>query len=403
MANSNLVNARREKNDEFYTQFHDIQKEMDAYLDFNPDVFRDKIVYCNCDDPFESNFFRFFALNFEKLGLRQLITTSYKESPIVNTQLIWFGNTKHQEAIPKPVAYKFIVNSTEDMDGDGAFNLKDVAIKLRENKHNEWTALEGDGDFRSPECIELLKKADIVITNPPFSLFHEYVKQLFDYEKEFAIIGNLNALTCRKTFLKIRDNKVWLGAIPKALDFYVPDNYQEKASGCKVDEKGKRLVTVISRWYTNIDHGRRRQHLDLMTMEQNLKYSKHPKICSKDSYDKYDNFDAIEVPFVDAIPSDYDGMMGVPISFMDKYNPDQFEIVGYFQNYDLHTKVYPKQIQVSKNGGKSSVTKLNDNVAIEVPEPPYDTTYYIVDNKYYVAKYARIFIKHRNPHQASSI
>ncbi len=253
------------KNDEAYTQFHDIQKEMDAYVDYNPDVFRDKVVYCNCDDPFESNFFKFFALNFDKLGLKQLITTSYKESPFVNKDLIWFGNTKHLKDTPKPIAYKFIVNSTEDLLGGGAFNLRDIVLKLKENKNNEWNSLRGSSDFRSRECIELLKKSDIVVTNPPFSLFREYVKQLFEYKKKFAIIGNLNAVTYKGIFSKFMEKKIWLGAIPKAQDFYVPDNYQEKASGCKVDEKGKRLVTIISRWFTNIDHGRRRQHLDLMT------------------------------------------------------------------------------------------------------------------------------------------
>ncbi len=393
MSNKNLRNAQKAKNDEFYTQFHDIQKEMNAYLDYNPDVFRDKVLYCNCDDPFESNFFRFFALNFEKLGLKQLITTSYKESPIVNTQLVWFGNTKQLEDTPKPVAYKFIVNSTEDMDGDGAFNLKDVAIKLKENKHNEWTALEGDGDFRSPECIELLKKADIVITNPPFSLFQEYLKQLFEYEKKFAIIGNTNAINHKKTFIKFMEKKVWYGSSKRGAWFQVPLDYGLKTKTEMRD--GKRYANINSTWFTNIDHGRRHQPLSLMTMEQNLKYSDHSEICNKKSYEKYDNFDALEVPYTDAIPSDYKGMMGVPITFMDKYNPEQFEIVGFSHDYDLQTKVYPKISYINNKGKKVNTRTLNASAVIKIPEPRDDIPYFIVNNEYFIAKYMRIFIKHR--------
>lgn len=186
MANKNLTRAKRAKNDEFYTQYGDIQKEIEAYLEYNPDVFRSKVVYCNCDDPFESNFFRYFVLNFNKLGLKQLITTSYKPSPVANTQLELFGVDKtltKSKGRPKVTANKFIINKVHDIDGDGEFNLKDVAKQLKANKHNEWTPLEGDGDFRSDECIYLLKQSDIVVTNPPFSLFREYVKQLVDYNK----------------------------------------------------------------------------------------------------------------------------------------------------------------------------------------------------------------------------
>src|SRR3989338_5386814 len=190
MANSNLSNAKRAKNDEFYTQYSDIQKEIEAYLEFNPNVFRDKVVYCNCDDPFESNFFLYFVLNFNN--------TSYKPSPVANTQLGLFGDdislTK-SKGRPKVTANKFIINEVHDIDGDGEFNLKDVAKQLKANKNNEWTPLDGDGDFHSDECINLLKQSDIVITNPPFSLFREYIKQLFDYNKKFVIIGNKNSVT----------------------------------------------------------------------------------------------------------------------------------------------------------------------------------------------------------------
>ncbi|MBN2210192.1 MAG: hypothetical protein JW709_02240 [Sedimentisphaerales bacterium] len=181
MANKNLTNAKRAKNDEFYTQFGDIQKEIEAYLEYNPKVFRGKVVYCNCDDPYESNFFRYFVLNFKKLGLKQLITTSYKPSPVANTQLLLFGNDESlpkTKGRPKVTANKFIINKVHDIDGDGEFNLKDIAKQLKANKHNEWAPLEEDGDFRSDECIELLKQSDIVVTNPPFSLFREYLKPL---------------------------------------------------------------------------------------------------------------------------------------------------------------------------------------------------------------------------------
>ena len=214
MANKNLTNAKKVKNDEFYTQYSDIQKEIEAYLEYSPDVFRGKVVYCNCDDPFESNFFRYFVLNFNKLGLKQLITTSYKPSPVANTQLGLFGDDKtltKSKGRPKINANKFIVSDVHDIDGDGEFNLQDIAKQLKANKHNEWTPLEGDGDFKSPECVELLKQSDIVVTNPPFSLFKEYVKQLFDYNKKFVIIGNMNAITYKEIFPLIKDNKMWLG------------------------------------------------------------------------------------------------------------------------------------------------------------------------------------------------
>ena len=213
MANSNLSSAKNAKNDEFYTQYSDIQKEIEAYLEYNPDVFRGKVVYCNCDDPFESNFFRYFVLNFNKLGLKQLITTSYKPSAVANTQLGLFGDDKtltKAKGRPKVTANKFIINKVHDIDGDGEFNLKDVAMQLKTNKHNEWTPLEGDGDFRSKECMAFLKQSDIVVTNPPFSLFREYVKQLFDYKRKFLIIGNINCITYKEVFKK-KTTKMFAG------------------------------------------------------------------------------------------------------------------------------------------------------------------------------------------------
>jgi hypothetical protein len=335
MGNRSLTRARQAKNDEFYTQFADIQKEIEAYLEYNPDVFRGKAVYCNCDDPYESNFFRYFALNFNKLGLRQLITTSYKPSPIANTQLELFdfgddNNTK-PKGRPKASAKKFIINQVHDFDRDGEFSLKDIALQLQANKNNEWAVLKENGDFRSDECIELLQQADIVVTNPPFSLFREYVKQLVDYNKQFLIIGSMNAITYKEIFPLIMQNKMWLGPSISSGDreFQVPDSYPIKAAGWRIDAEGRKFLRVKGvRWYTNLEHGRRHQPLGLMTMRENLKFSKHKAIRGKKEYDKYVNYDAIEVPFTEAIPSDYDGAMGVPISFLDKYCPEQFEIVG---------------------------------------------------------------------------
>ena len=340
MANKNLTNAKRVKNDEFYTQYSDIQKEIEAYLDFNPNIFRGKVVYCNCDDPFESNFFRYFILNFNKLGLKQLITTSYKPSPIANTllDLIDYGKTPNKaKGRPKVTANKFIINEVHDIDGDGEFNLKDIAQQLKANKHNEWTPLEKDGDFKSPECVELLKQSDIVVTNPPFSLFREYIKQLFYYNKKFVIIGSMNAITYKEIFPLIKENKMWLGNKTSSQQMFLeaPKEYTERVMASRPQGMwwriidGKPLIGIhTALWFTNLDHGRRHQPLPLMTMEENLKYSKHKEIKGKKTYAKYDNYDAIEVSFTDSIPSDYSGVMGVPISFLDKYSPEQFEIVG---------------------------------------------------------------------------
>ncbi len=330
MANKNLTKARAAKKDEFYTQYQDIQKEVEAYLEYNPDTFRGKTVYSNCDDPYESNFFKYFALNFNRLGLKRLITTSYKPSPIANTQLSLFGDeTPPPKGRPKATANRFIINEVRDFNHDGEFNLEDIAEQLRANKNNEWAPLQGDGDFRSPECIELLKESDIVVTNPPFSLFREYVAQLFEYQKQFLIIGNINAITYKDIFPLIRDNKMWFGPSITGGDreFQVPDYYPLRAAGYRVDEKGRKFIRVKGvRWFTNLEHGRRHQPLPLMTMADNLKF--HKKIQKNpNSYKKYDNYDAIEVPYTDAIPSDYDGAMGVPISFLDKYCPEQFEIL----------------------------------------------------------------------------
>ena len=348
--NRSLHAAKAAKQDEFYTQYVDIQKEVEAYLEFDPDTFRGKVVYCNCDDPFESNFFKYFAANFDKLGLKKLITTSYDGSPIAGGQLTFGeydeGNGKRQK--PKAIAVE--IEEVKDVNRDGATGIEDVKLFLKQNPHTR-TRLAGGGDFRSAECVGLLKQSDIVVTNPPFSLFREYVAQLVDHEKRFLIIGNKNAITLKEIFPLIKDNKLWMGVTPMGTDmlFDVPPKVAKamlksgkKGSNYRI-VNGKVMGRSASVWCTNLDHGRRHQKLPLMTMEENLRFSKHKEIKGKAAYDHYDNYEAIEVPFTDAIPSDYDGAMGVPISFLDKYNPDQFEILGITDrdnNSGVKTKEY---------------------------------------------------------------
>ena len=374
MANSNLSSARRTRNDEFYTQYSDIQKEIEAYLEYDPNVFRGKVVYCNCDDPFESNFFRYFALNFKRLGLKQLITTSYKPSPIANTQLGLFGDDKtivELRGRPKVTANKFIINEVHDMDGDGAFNLTDVAEQLKTNKNNEWAPLLGDGDFRSAECVELLKQCDIVVTNPPFSLFREYVTQLVNYGKKFAIIGNINAITYKEIFPFIKANKIWLGPSISSGDreFEVPKTVVDMAKFTGKIRDGRYYQKVVGvRWFTNLDHGRLHQPIPLMTEADVIKFS------TKQPFEHYDNYDAIEVSLVKTIPSDYAGMMGVPISFLDKYSPEQFEIIGSFNNGVHGGDLGASKIEIRING---KATKWNGPVINKQP------------------LYKRIIIRHR--------
>ena len=311
--NSRLTDAKRGKNDEFYTQLTDIEKELRHYRKH----FKGKTILCNCDDPFESNFFKYFVLNFNKLGLKKLIATCYATSPISNQQLSLFDVLGGDES-NKGKPYKAVVTKVYDATGDGGIDMFDVAelFKIGENKLTE---LKGDGDFRSDECLELLEEADIVVTNPPFSLFREYVATLVEYDKKFIIIGNVNAVTYKEFFPLIKDNKVWLGSNMNSgcQKFFIPDYYPLKAASCGIDKDGRRFIKVNGiRWYTNLDIKKR--HEDLILIR---KYN-------EDDYPKYDNYDAIEVSKVKNIPYDYDGVMGVPITFMDKYNPDQFEILG---------------------------------------------------------------------------
>jgi hypothetical protein len=398
MANQNLSKAKRAKNDEFYTQFNDIQREIEAYLEFDPQTFKGKVVYCNCDDPYESNFFRYFVLNFKKLGLKRLITTSYKPSPMANTQLQLLGDDSslpQAKGRPKVNANKFIINKVHDFNGDGEFNLKDVAEALKANKINKWAPLKGDGDFRSDECIQLLELADIVVTNPPFSLFREYVKQLMDHKKKFVIVGSKNAITYKEIFPLIMNNQVWTGVtgFNKDMLFIPPLNtdLSDKPKTALRLVDGITYLRAPSIWFTNLDHGRRHQPLQLMTMADNLKYSRHKQIKGNKHYDKYDNYDAIEVPFTDAIPSDYSGVMGVPISFLDKYNPDQFEILGMCENlnlYGLKTKIY------SSNECRNAYFKKFQKIGT------YDlnASGVVLRNKLLEKVYQRIFIRNKKAH-----
>jgi len=337
MANSNLTKAKNAKNDEFYTQYHDIEKEIAAYLEYNPDVFRGKTILLPCDDPEWSNFTKFFAQNFERFGLKKLISTSYApDSKIYKSDYhpTLFETNDPQFDITKTTQNGKIFTLKHDKSGDGRIDVNDL----------EWTYLKGDGDFKSPEIKQLRDEADIIITNPPFSLFREFLAWVVEAEKQFVIIGNMNAITYKEVFPLIKNNKMWLGNGFHAGNAYfsIPFNKdKEYAEGVYNPETGLVKFRNVC-WFTNLDHGRRHQPLALMTMEDNLKYSKHKEIKGKKSYDMYDNYNAIEVPFTDAIPSDFEGIMGVPISFLDKYSPEQFEIVGC--DYDVKEGKLPNLV-----------------------------------------------------------
>ena len=382
MANENLTKAKKEKNDEFYTQYHDIEKEINAYLEFDENVFKDKTILLPCDDPEWSNFTKFFAQNFEKLKLKKLISTSY--APESKNSKSNYAPTLFEVNDPQFDKKKTIVNGkifslTQDNTGDGKIDVNDL----------EWSYLEGDGDFRSDEIKKLRDESDIIITNPPFSLFREFLDWMVESKKKFIIIGNMNAITYREVFPLIKNDKMWLGstkngadmvfAVPK--DTLVADTDRQKAAKLGYIGDYTRLGNSI--WFTNIDHGRRHLPLPLMTMADNIKFSKHKDLKGKE-YQKYDNYNAIEVPFTDSIPSDYEGVMGVPISFLDKYSPEQFEIIGLgisnsgieigVQPYKIEHKKYRKEIQ--KRGAVDGDLYMMVNGIVEVP-------------------YARILIKHK--------
>lgn len=374
-----LAAAKLDKKDEFYTQLTDIEKEMRYYRKH----FQDKTVLCNCDDPFESNFFKYFVLNFNRLGLKKLIATCYATSPIMGSQLQYCIGKDGQVSFSfsdEPAAdenakrpYKAIVTKVYDKTGDGGVDMFDVA-ELFKAGENVLAELKGDGDFRSEECLELLCEADIVVTNPPFSLFREYVSTLIDKNKQFIIIGNVNAIAYKEIFPLLKDDKMWIGASIHSGDraFYVPDDYPMKASGCGIDEDGRRFIRVKGvRWYTNLDMKLRHDELILV------------KKYNPEDYPKYENFDAIEVSKTAEIPCDYSGIMGVPITFMDKYCPDQFKIIG------LGITDLGKSIGVGDYDRKYKTPASRDG-----------TLYYVKDGKG-VVPYARVLIQNKHPEEAN--
>lgn len=334
MAKETLSKAKEAKNDEFYTQYHDIEREVEAYLEYDPNVFRGKTVLLPCDDPEWSNFTRYFAQNFERLGLKKLISTSYavESKKIKEWQPTLFETESPYFDADKSRTNGKIFVLDEDINGDGRFNINDL----------QWSYLEGDGDFRSAEVKALRDEADIIVTNPPFSLFREFLAWIVEAEKKFILIANKNCITYKEVFPLIKQNKLWVGKTPMSEDllFEIPNafvqdflNNGKEGSKYKIVD-GKVLGRSTSIWITNIDHGRRHQPLQLMTMADNLKFSKHKEIKGRTGYDHYDNYDAIDVPYSDAIPSDHEGAMGVPVTFLDKYCPEQFEIIKFRKGDD---------------------------------------------------------------------
>ena len=357
--NSNLGAAKAAKNDEFYTQYADIQKEVNAYLEYNPDIFRDKTVLLPCDDPEWSNFTRFFAQNFERLGLKRLISTSYavESKKYKDYEPTLFETESPLFDIDKTRIKGKIFELTRDTNQNGRIDIDDL----------EWHYLDGDGDFRSPEVCALRNQADIIVTNPPFSLFRDFLAWIFSVKKQLLIIGNMNAVTYKEVFPLIMANQLWYGPSISSGDreFMIPDSYPLEASGWRIDDKGKKYIRVKGvRWFTNLEHGRRHEPLKLMTIKDNLRFSKHKDLIEK-GYQHYDNYDAIDIPYSDAIPSDYEGLMGVPITFLDKYCPDQFEILGATQRgchdevpdtrkYDDYWEVRPDGTPTGSSGNKTN-------------------------------------------------
>lgn len=376
--------AKRNKADEFYTQLPDIEAEMRHYKD----QFRGKVVFCNCDDPFESNFFKYFAMNFNFLGLKKLISTCYDESPVASQQLSLFEvkNLKVKNRDEKH-SYKIEITEVNDENADGAIDLTDVEYLLK-NRKNTLTLLKDDGDFRSAECVELLKESDVVVTNPPFSLFREYVAQLVKYDKKFLVIGNTNALSYTDIFKIIKDNKLRTGYtnFNVGMYFYVPDHWENYH---KI-ENGRKMVRVsTSCWFTNLNVEKHKEFITLY------------KQYTPEEYPHYDNYDAIEVSKTADIPYDWEGVMGVPITFLDKFNPEQFEILGWTRGTDefesTPTKRYINAKQI-KNGVKSNGGKVNTGPTILLKQKPTNT-FYIADNAdgYLIQPYMRILIRNKNP------
>ncbi|MCR5728987.1 MAG: adenine-specific methyltransferase EcoRI family protein [Ruminococcus sp.] len=362
MPNKKLAAAKDAKQDEFYTQYEDIQREINAYLEYNPDTFRGMTVLLPCDDPEWSNFTKFFAQNFELLGLKKLISTSYASS----SKRKKYGDSEeyHQLSFFETEAPQFdenitdvrgkIFTLTKDENASGRIDIDDL----------QWNYLDGDGDFRSDEVKALRDEADMIITNPPFSLYKEFLEWITEVDKKFLIIANQNAITYKNTFFLIVQNKLWLGSSIHSGDreFRVPKSYPLNAAGQRIDEDGNKYIRVKGvRWFTNIEHGRRHRPLSLMSMADNIKFSKHKDLVGKE-YSKYETFDAIDVPYYDAIPSDYKGTIGVAKTFMDFYCPEQFEILGYEredENIQVGIRTMPEEFLAlyRSQGGKGHYTK----------------------------------------------
>ncbi len=363
--NRNLGAAKAAKNDEFYTQYPDIQREINAYLDYDPNVFRDKTVLLPCDDPEWSNFTKFFAQNFQLLGLKKLISTSF--APESKKYKLPYQPTLFETESPlfdedKNKKHGKIFILTQDITGNGRIDINDL----------EWNYLEGDGDFRSKEIRALRDEADIIVTNPPFSLFREFVVWLMEADKKFVIVGNLNAISYKEVFPLIKNNKMWLGNGFAAGCAYFKFIGDPSSFGDGVYNPETGLVKFGNCcWYTNLEHGRRHQPLRLMTAADNFKHSKYKEIRGKKEYIHYENYDAIEVPFTDAIPSDYDGVMGVPLTFLDKYCPDQFEIIGHpHGDYGLALglKPFPRELrQLNKGLRDGDLYYLDDDGSPVLP------------------------------------
>jgi hypothetical protein len=377
--------AKKNKADEFYTQLGDIELELKNYKPF----FKNKIVLCNCDDPYESNFFKYFAMNFNYLGLKKLIATCYDGSPIVGTQLSLFDFFSEEQNDEQKTAYKVEINEVIDVNGDGAIDLFDIK-KIINLGNNKIIKLNGNGDFRSNECIKFLEEADIVVTNPPFSLFREYVAQLVQYGKKFIIIGNINALSYKEIFPFIKDNKLWLGESIHSGDreFRVPDSYPLAAANFRIDNYGYKYIRVKGvRWFTNIDNKNRHEELVLF------------KNYCQEKYPKYENYDAINVDFTTDIPCDYFGNIGVPITFIDKYNPDQFEIIALGIVGSI-TFLSERKMEILKNGlptGKFTINAKGTlykkyNPAFDKKPPAFKDA---ENGTLYSSIYARIIIRRK--------
>ena len=393
-SNKNLTKAKKAKNDEFYTQYHDIEKEIQAYLDYNPQVFKDKTVLLPCDDPEWSNFTKYFAQNFERFGLKKLISTSYaaesKKLRIPYQPSLF--ETESPQFDKKKTAVK------------GKIFILDRAHPAKDTLNIEalqWKYLTGDGDFRSAEVTALRDEADFIITNPPFSLFREFLAWIMQGRKKCVIIGNKNAVTYKETFKLIMDNSLWVGKTSMSEDllFKMPEIYAEELQHNSKQGSAFRIVDnqIFARaqaiWFTNVDHGKRHQPLSLMTMEENLKFSRHKEI-RQNGYPKYDNYDAIEVPFTDAIPSDYTGVMGVPISFLDKYCPEQFEIVAFRKGADGKDLVYSfTEERERERDGVSSYSRTSAYSSDEFRHPAANGERAYVNGE---RKYARILIRYIN-------